>query len=179
MNIPVIQTPRLTLRGHRIGDFQECAAMWSDPIVTKYTIGSPSPANRTWGRMMTYVGHWELLGFGYWAIEENISKKFIGELGFADFKRDISPSIEGVPEIGWAFAAHCHGKGYATEALKAALVWGDQNLNTPRTVCLIHGENTASFRLAEKSGYRRYAETIYNEQSNLLYERLRPLASEV
>lgn len=171
MSIPIIQTPRLILRGHSIVDFPECTAMWCDPIVTKYTIGEPSPANRTWARMMTYVGHWELLGFGYWAIEEKQSKKFIGELGYADFKRTITPSIDGIPEMGWALASPYHGKGFALEALTAALTWGDEHLNVGRSVCLIHVDNAASIRLAGACGYRKYAETICNGQANLLFER--------
>jgi RimJ/RimL family protein N-acetyltransferase len=61
------------------------------------------------------------LSYGYWAVEEKTSGRYVGELGFADFKRDIVPSIEGMPELGWALVPQFHGKGYATEALRAAV----------------------------------------------------------
>ena len=64
------------------------------------------------------------MGFGHWAVEEKASGDFIGDLGFADFKRDIQPSIQGLPELGWVLASRAHGKGYATEAVRAAIAWG-------------------------------------------------------
>jgi len=86
-------------------------------------------------------------------VEEKASSRYIGELGFAEFKRDIQPSIEGMPEVGWVLAPRAQGKGYAIEALKAAQAWGDQHFGAPRTVCIIHRDNLRSFRVADKLGY--------------------------
>src|SRR4051794_20789338 len=108
--IPIIETDRLKLRPHQNEDFAECAAMWSDPNITRFTIGAPSSVQKSWMRMLAYRGHWSLLGFGYWAVEEKASGRYVGELGFADFKRDLEPSIKGMPELGWALAQHVHGK---------------------------------------------------------------------
>jgi RimJ/RimL family protein N-acetyltransferase len=99
-----------------------------------------------------------MLGYGYWAVEEKVSDRYVGELGFADFKRDIQPSIEGMPEMGWALVPRAHGKGYATEALRAAVSWGDSHFGLLRTVCIIHRDNHQSFRVAEKLGYK----TLFN-----------------
>ena len=150
---PTLETNRLILRAHRVDDFQACAAMWCDPIVTKYTSGSPSPPQRTWQRLLAYCGHWSLLGFGYWAIECKDRGRYVGELGFADFHRDNVPSIAGIPEMGWALVTEVHGQGYATEALRAAADWGDTHLRESRTVCIVHRENLASIHLARKLGY--------------------------
>lgn len=150
---PVIETERLRLRGHEAADYADCAAMWADPEVARYTVREPSTPQRTWLRMLAYRGHWALLGFGYWAVEEKDSGRFIGELGFADFKRAIHPSLDEMPEIGWALCPWAHGKGYATESLKAAVAWGDANFEGLRTVCIIHRDNHRSFRVAEKLGY--------------------------
>src|SRR4051812_30549324 len=115
MQIPTIETERLRLRPHGLKDFPDCVAMWSDPEVCRFTIGQPCPPQRTWQRLTSYLGHWQLLGYGYWAVEEKSSGRYIGELGFADFKREMQPSIEGIPELGWALVTRAHGKGYATE----------------------------------------------------------------
>ena len=171
MIIPTLETPRLILRAHQTSDLPESVAMWSDPAITRLSIGAPSTEQRTWIRLLSYLGHWSLMGFGYWAVEEKASQKFIGELGFADFHRDLQPSIRGLPEMGWALASHAHGKGYATEALQAAVAWGDANLGTDRSVCLISPENGPSLRVAEKLGYREIARTTKNGEAEILFER--------
>ena len=120
---------------------------------------------------MAYRGHWALLGYGYWAVEEKSSGRYVGELGFADFKRDIAPSIDGIPELGWALAPQFHGKGYATEALRAAVAWGDSHLAQRRTVCIIHRDNHRSFRIAEKLGYKSIFTDTGSGQSNTILAR--------
>jgi len=170
---PVIETELLRLRPHQSDDFADCVAMWSDPAVVRYTIGEPSPPQRTWIRILAYRGHWALLSYGYWAVEERTTGRYVGELGFADFKRDIEPSIEGVPELGWALLPQFHGQGYATEALGAAVAWGDYNFAQRRTVCIIHQDNHRSFRVAEKLGYKAIFSAMGSAASNTILARSR------
>jgi RimJ/RimL family protein N-acetyltransferase len=151
---PVIETERLRLRPHQVSDFTDCVAMWSDPAIARYTIGEPAPPQRTWQRILAYRGHWVLLGFGFWAVEEKSSGRYIGEMGFAEHKRAIQPSLGGMPELGWALIAEAHGKGYATEGLRTAVDWGDSHFGLIDTACIIHPENHLSFRVADKLGYR-------------------------
>lgn len=171
MLVPVIETPRLTLRAHSLDDFAPSLAMWTHPAVTKYIGGLPNSGEAVWGRLIRYVGHWALLDYGYWVVQEKASRDFVGELGFADYHRDIHPPID-APELGWALIPRVHGRGYATEAVAAALRWGDQHLNGTRTVCLIHPENAASIRVAEKSGYREWTRTQYKGEPAMLFERV-------
>ena len=161
----LIQTERLRLRPHRPEDFNACAAMWADPIVTRYIGGRPFSREEVWSKILRYAGHWSLLGFGYWLIEEKSTGAFVGELGFADFKREMQPSIQGLPELGWALCSPMHGKGYATEAVRAVVSWGDRFFQGKQTVCLIHPDHSASIRVAEKGGYvqRRAYPAFYPE----------------
>jgi RimJ/RimL family protein N-acetyltransferase len=175
-SVPVLDTPRLRLRGHRGDDLPQCAAMWADPEVTRFIGGEPLGEQRTWARLLSYVGHWALLGFGYWAIEQKSSGGYVGEIGFADFKRDIAPAMRGRPELGFALAARFHGKGYAMECAKAVLAWADAHLAHDRTVCLIHPQNAASLRIVEKCGYETFERGTYNGQHALFLARARPLA---
>lgn len=168
---PVLETARLRLRAHRLEDFPACAAMWADPIIARYIGGKPLTEEEAWTKLLRYVGHWSLMGFGYWAVEEKDTGSFIGELGFADYKRDIQPSIQGTPEAGWIFSPAAHGKGYASEALREVLVWGEVRFAGGRTVCLIHPENVASIRLAEKFGYVAPRRTTYKERPAILFSR--------
>jgi RimJ/RimL family protein N-acetyltransferase len=145
--------------------------MWSDPMVVRHTIGEPSPPQRTWLRILAYRGHWTLLNYGYWAVEEMASGLYIGEVGFADFKRDLAPAVAGLPELGWALVPASHGKGYATEALRAAVAWGDAQLAQSRTVCIIQRDNHASFRVAEKLGYKVILSGQGSKQSDTILAR--------
>jgi RimJ/RimL family protein N-acetyltransferase len=168
---PILETERLRLRPHRPADLADCARMWVDPIVVRYTIGAPSPEQRTWLRILGYAGHWALLGFGYWAVEERSSGRWVGELGFADFKRGLSPSLDGKPELGWALSPEVHGRGYATEALLAAVRWSDAVWPGRETVCIIHPDNRASLRVAEKIGFRESGKTSKNGEPELMFSR--------
>lgn len=169
--IPVIETERLKLRGLRRDDFSAYAAMWADPAVTRYIAGNPFTPEEAWARLLRHVGHWSLMGFGFWAIEEKTTGAYIGELGFEDFKRDIEPSLKDVPEIGWGLVPSMHGKGYAAEAVRAAIAWGESHLESARTACIIRPENLPSIRVAEKCGYREFQQAIYKGQPMNLYVR--------
>jgi|HubBroStandDraft_1064217.scaffolds.fasta_scaffold14134_2 RimJ/RimL family protein N-acetyltransferase len=169
--VPILETERLRLRGHRLDDFLQSAAMWADPEVTRYIGGKPLTEEESWARFLRYLGHWTLLGFGYWVAEENATGKFVGEVGFADYKRDLEPSLKGVPEVGWVLASQAHGKGYATEAVRAVVSWGDSYLPSARTACIIAPENVASIRVAVKCGYREFAATSYKGEPTLMFVR--------
>lgn len=171
MKIPTLETPRLIIRAHSIDDFAALKAMWADPQVVKYISGVPSTEGQSWMRLMNYLGHWELLGYGYWAIVEKSSNAYIGDIGIADFKRDITPSISGTPEAGWVLCSAAHGKGYALEALKAVLEWADRNLAHSKTVCIINKENERSNLLAEKCGYKKSVETVFNDKDVVIFSR--------
>lgn len=163
-SIPVIQTERLRLRGHRRDDLPRCVAMWSDPLVTRHIGGTPSTGQRTWARLLSYVGHWALMGFGYWLIEERGSGEFVGEIGFADFKREGAPLLQMGPELGFALAPRFHGKGYATEAVRAALAWGDTGLPPGCCTCLVDARNAVSLHILRKVGFEVLQHDTFNGQ---------------
>jgi len=169
--VPVLDTGRLILRGHRFEDYADCLAINSDLAVVHHLGGRPFTGEEVWRRMLSYVGMWELLGYGYWAVEEKASGRYIGNIGYTDFKRDIVPSLEGMLEFGWVLAAHAHGKGYASEAVAAVTAWGQQNLGHLRAVCIIAPENAASIRVAEKAGFQRWLETTYHDKPTVVFSR--------
>jgi RimJ/RimL family protein N-acetyltransferase len=169
--VPVLETARLRLRGHRVEHLADCWAMWAEPAVVRYTVGKPLSEEESWRRLLGYVGHWALMGFGFWVVEEKATGKFVGEIGFVDYKREIEPSLKGVPEIGWVLASWAHGRGYATEGVCAAVAWGDAHFGAMRTACIIAPDNLASIRVAEKCGYREFARTTYKGKPTVMYMR--------
>jgi RimJ/RimL family protein N-acetyltransferase len=170
---PVLQTERLVLRGHTLADFDECAAMWGDPLVTRHIGGRPSTEEEVWARVLRYAGLWALLGYGYWAVRERDTERFVGDIGLADFRRQVTPSLGDAPEAGWVLAPWAHGHGFATEAVRAVLAWSDAHLAAPRTVCLIDPGNAASIHVAEKCGFREYARGTYKGEETIILERER------
>lgn len=169
---PRLETERLILRAHTRADLDASAAMWSAPEVTRFISGKPSTREESWGRMLRYPGLWAFLGYGYWAIAEKATGRFVGEAGFGDFERDISPSFDGAPEHGWAFAPAAQGMGYATEAGHAALAWAKTQFGAREVVCMISLENIASLRVAAKLGYVEYARADFRGGPNILMRRL-------
>jgi RimJ/RimL family protein N-acetyltransferase len=168
---PLLETERLILRRHGVGDFDASFAMWSNPAVVRHISGRPSTREESWSRILRYAGHWRLLGFGYWAVEEKASGRFAGDVGFGHFKRVIDPSLDGIPEVGWVLDPAMHGRGYATEAIGAALSWTERHLPVPATACIVSPENIPSLRVAQKCRYGEYARTTYGDHDVIMLRR--------
>ncbi|HYE43894.1 MAG TPA: GNAT family N-acetyltransferase [Caulobacteraceae bacterium] len=169
---PVLETERLVLRGHTLADFPEVWANWRDPVTTRFVGGQPLSEEDSWTKMVRMIGHWHVMGFGYWIVREKGTGRFLGEVGFADFRRTLEPSFEGAPEAGWVIAPWGHGKGIAREAVEAIHAWGKAKWGPVRTVCLIDPDNAPSLKLADRMGYREYARTAYKGAPVVLLERL-------
>lgn len=169
--IPVLETERLLLRGHRVGDLEDVFALWSDPEVVRYTVGQPQTREQSWSRLNRYVGHWALIGYGYWVATVRETGRPIGEIGLADFRREIDPPLEAEPEMGWMLAGHAHNNGYATEAGRAFLRWRDTTLPGTGTIALITPANLPSIRLAEELGLRETTSATYHDEPILILRR--------
>jgi RimJ/RimL family protein N-acetyltransferase len=137
--------------------------------VVRHIGGKPSTGEEAWRRLLGYAGLWSLLGFGYWAIEEQASGRYVGDIGFAEFERDIDPPLRGMLECGWVLARAAQGQGYASEALAAIETWRREHLPQWPTVCIIAPDNAPSVRVAEKAGFRRWRETMYHGQPTLVF----------
>lgn len=73
------------------------------------------------------------------------------------FRREMTPALGDAPETGWVLASWAHGRGFATEALRAVLAWADRELAGRTTTCVIDPDNTQSLRVAAKCGYTEFA----------------------
>jgi len=168
---PRIETARLVLRTSTPDDLPAHASMLGDPEVMRHLTGAGLPREEAWRRLLQGPGLWAMLGYGYWSVERRSDGRYIGHLGFADFKRDMAPSLEGLPEMGWLFAAEAHGQGLAREGVDAALGWADAALKAPEIVAVIAPANTPSIRLAERTGFVRTDETTYKGAPMLVFRR--------
>ena len=142
-------TDRLTLRMLRETDFDAYAEMCADQDVMRY-IGDGQPLTRplAWRKLALMIGHWALRGYGLWAAEERSSGLFAGYIGFWN--------PEGWPgfELGWTLRQSFWGRGFATEGAQAALQCAFTALHQSQVISLIHPENAASIRVAQRPGER-------------------------
>jgi RimJ/RimL family protein N-acetyltransferase len=149
-----LETNRLKLRMWRESDLDDYAQMCADPMVMRYLgPGTVMTRAEAWRSIAFFMGHWHMRGYGHWAVEEKVTGRMIGRIGF------MNP--EGWPafEIGWTLARDAWGKGYATEGAKTALHYAFTALDRRHVISLIHPENVRSMKVAERLGEKPEGKT--------------------
>jgi RimJ/RimL family protein N-acetyltransferase len=153
MDGPTLTTDRLVLRMWRYADSDAYVALCADPEVMKFLGGKPMTRLEAWRHLAMLVGHWDLLGYGMWAVDERETGRFVGRVGFNN--PDGWPAFE----IGWTLAREFWGRGYATEAARVALKYAFEELDQSHVISLIHAENKGSIAVAERLGEKHEGET--------------------
>jgi RimJ/RimL family protein N-acetyltransferase len=136
----------------RADDFEAYARMCADEDVMRYLGGKVMTRAEAWRHMAFLVGHWQLLGYGHWAVEEKATGELLGRIGF------LNPAGWPGFEIGWTLRRESWGKGYATEGARRALRYAFAELGREHVISLIHPENLPSIRVAERLGERHEGE---------------------
>lgn len=142
-----LETERLLLRQWEARDFEPFAEYYST-VETARFVGGVASRDQTWRRMASQLGHWVLLGFGYWAVEEKATGTLAGSVGL--WRSPGWPELE----LGYWLVPAVQGKGYATEAGAAARDFAWQVVGTDSLVSYIAPENEPSKRVAERLGAR-------------------------
>lgn len=173
--VPVLETAWLRLRAHRPDDFDAYAAMWAEPAVVRFIGSVPLSREAAWSRFLRHAGLWQMLGFGFFALEERATGRFVGQAGFQDLRRDLTPSIEGTMEAGWALAPEAQGRGLAEEAMRAALAWADAAQPGVPMSAIVAPEHAASLRIAGKLGFAEAARADYQGGEVVILRRLTPV----
>ena len=147
-----LTTERLVLRRWRPADRQPFAALNADARVMEYFSGV---LNREESDALAKQidEHFELHGFGLWAVEVPGVAPFAGFIGLSvpRFEAHFTPCVE----IGWRLAAAHWGCGYTTEGARAALAFGFGELGLREIVSFTVPENVRSRRVMEKIGMTR------------------------
>ena len=155
LNGPVIETPRLKLRQWRSADIKPYTAMLADPPTARFITvdGKPVEDGMTgWRHTVVMAGHWAIHGAGMFAVEEKHTGKFVGRVGpwFPPAWPDF--------EIGWGITKEAQGRGYATEAARAAIDWAFATFEIAQVIHCIDRENTASQGVARRLGAEKQKE---------------------
>lgn len=152
-----ITTKRLRLRQWKVEDYSPFFQLNSDPQVMEYF---PACLDRSASDALAkrIRGLIDKRGWGFWAVEVVDSQTFIGFVGLhiPSDNLPFNPCVE----IGWRLAAEHWGKGYATEAARAALAFGFGELQLEEIVSFTALPNLRSQRVMKKLGMKRESATF-------------------
>ena len=165
-SVPTLTTERLILRPLVPTDVPAFIALYADAEVARHLTagGVPLSPEDAWRQLAMFIGHWELRGFGMWAVAERSHPDvLLGRVG--------AHQPEGWPdvEIGWALAREVWGRGYATESATEAMRFAFEELRLPRVMSLILPPNTRSRAVAERLGERHSGEWVHRGQTADVY----------
>lgn len=147
MSTPTIATRRLVLRALSEGDAVPLHRILNEEEVLRHFPGPGSPSLEKVQKLVAGQGkHWEEHGYGWWAVETGSDGQFIGWCGL-----QFLPETQEI-EVAYLLDRAFWGQGLATEAAKASLQYGFEQLGLDRIVAIVHPENVASQRVIEKLG---------------------------
>jgi RimJ/RimL family protein N-acetyltransferase len=149
---PSLKTQRLKLRRWGRSDREPLAAINADPEVMEHFPETLS-RDRSDDLIEAIEAGFEANGFGLWALELRGSGELIGFAGLATpvFEAHFTPAVE----VGWRLARPAWGKGYATEAGRAALVFGFDEVGLDEIVSFTTVANRRSCAVMERLGMGR------------------------
>lgn len=142
---PVLETARLRMRPWREADLDAFAAFCADGESRRFLGGALARAD-AWRSMAVIAGHWALRGYGIWVIEDKGTGQFAGYSGL------WNPEGWPGPEVTWSVCAAFRRRGYAVEAAQRARTYAYDELKWPTAISVIHPENVASKRVADRVG---------------------------
>lgn len=144
MTLPHLETKRLTLRPPTARDMEAGIAFYMSK--RSQHAGGDVPRYAAFRNMAAMLGHWQVRGYGLWAVTEKGSDTICGLVG------PFYP--EGWPEreVGWLMFEGHEGKGYAQEAATAAMADCRDRLGWGDIVHYIAPANTRSIALAQRLG---------------------------
>jgi ribosomal-protein-alanine N-acetyltransferase len=151
-----IQTARLLLRRWRAGDLDAFAALNADARVMEHF---PAPLSRAESDAVAarIEAHFDEHGFGLWAVEVfgGAPATMIGFAGLSRPRFELPTAAGPCVEVGYRLAAEHWGHGYATEAARASLRFGFDELGLPEIVAFTVPANVRSRRVMERIGMHR------------------------
>ncbi|CAM2009426.1 GNAT family N-acetyltransferase [Acanthopleuribacter pedis] len=151
-----VETERLLMRQWRASDLDGYAAAYADETHAKF-IGGPCSRHMAWRRMATVIGHWHLRGYGFWAVEEKASGRFVGSIGL--WYPEEWPELE----VGYWLAPDMVGRGYATEAARKSRDLAYEHLGINTLISCIDHDNHASRAVVARLG------AVYERDHELLH----------
>lgn len=156
MEAPTITTTHLILRPWSPKD---AGALFSilqeEDLLRFFPRTTPPSLDRVENYINHHLAHWQEYGYGHWAVTLRTGNQVIGWNGL-EFLPETSET-----EVAFLLSRQFWGRGYATEAARAAVKFGFETVELQRVIGLVHPENIASRRVLEKCGLTYYDRKIY------------------
>ncbi|PCJ95934.1 MAG: GNAT family N-acetyltransferase [Hyphomicrobiales bacterium] len=165
--IPTLETQRLILRGFTQADFEPLAAFFADEASARFVGGVETYAG-VWRRMAFYIGHWDLRGYGMFALEDKSSGQFAGYCG------PYNPIDWPEPEIGYGLLPAFQGKGLMTEAARRCISFAYDELGWTTAMSSIDPNNAPSRAVVERLGARFEKHAQVSDFTADIYRHLDP-----
>ncbi|HEX2071357.1 MAG TPA: GNAT family N-acetyltransferase [Thermoleophilaceae bacterium] len=172
----ILETERLI--GEPVGERhrEKAVALFGDPQVATWIWpperddSGPRTPEQAEALVERFLGHWIEHGYGMWYFAERHSGDFVGQIGLQH------TDVEGEPvvEIGWTLLPAHWGRGYATEAGRAALDLAFFRLALDEIVSFTLPHNRASRRVMEKLGMTYVRDFVHADLPHVLYRLERP-----
>ena len=163
-----IETERLRFRMLRESDFPTIEKHCADINVMRYLGGKTMDTAQAWRHLAYQMAHWQLLGCGYYAVEDKATGTFVGRCGYT-----AHPGWPGF-ELGWTIWPEFQGRGFASESARVLLQQAFTTLDQPHVISIIHRDNAPSRRVAEKLGETIEGDTVVLTMPALIYGIDRP-----
>ncbi len=175
MSGPVLTTERLDLWRPAASDHAGLLSLVTPEPVRRFLgPAQPSPED-TFARLLRNAGSWALYGYGVFVVRQREQAGIVASCGVFHSWRGFGMGMDDVPEAGWIIAERHWGKGFASEAMTAALAWFDATHGARRIACMIEDGHTASLTVAARLGFTEYGRHQPAEGRELvLCERLSP-----
>ena len=144
--IPTLTSDRLTLGPFRAAHFDAFAAFYGSDRAR--FVGGPKSRDDAWRQFAVELGHWDLRGYGNFAVTETATGAFVGYAG------PWNPEGWPEPELGWGLFDGFEGSGYATEAAQRVRRWAYEHLGWTTAISLVSPDNAGSASVARRLGAR-------------------------
>lgn len=162
----IVETPRLVLREFARGDAQYLSPILANPQVMRFSTSGCLTQEQTQEKIDIFTISYKTYGFGKWAVFLKETNQLIGYCGIAVEEIDGKQETE----LGYRLSEKYWGQGLATEAAKATLDYGLNQLKLPYILAVVEPANIASVRVIEKLGMEYQRQTLFYGLDMSIYQ---------
>jgi RimJ/RimL family protein N-acetyltransferase len=159
-----VTTERLALRRPQLDDLPFVFEVHGDAHANRFNRAGPHRTlDDSRAVLEAWLAHWNTHGFGPWLVEERSRP-----IGFAGLRWRGTHEMPGL-NLYFRLQHSSWGRGYATEAARASIRFGLDELRAAEVTALINPGNQPSIRVAERAGMTLAATVDYRGAPSLLY----------